>query len=130
MLQVLNNVYCNGLGAGIDESLPAAIHLIVNVIKIGIPIILIIFGMMDLGKAVMSNDEKEMKGAQTKFIKRCLYAVLIFFIVAVVQFVVGILGKAGTDTGENENPTAKSCIDCFINGNCNADSALTTEKRV
>lgn len=128
MLNVLDIVYCDGLGAGIDSSLPALTHLLINIIKIGIPILLIIFGMMDLGKAVMSNDEKEMKGAQTKFIKRCLYAVIVFFIVAIVQFVVSVLGTAKADTGANSaSPNAKSCIECFVNGKCNSDKDLTTE---
>ena len=37
-------------------------------------IILIIFGMLDLAKAVMANDDKEMKEAQKKLIKRIVYA--------------------------------------------------------
>lgn len=72
--------------------------------------------MLDLGKAVMSNDEKEMKGAQTKFIKRCVYAVIVFFIVAVVQLVFSTLDKASSD-GENSEEST-SCINCFINNEC------------
>ena len=40
--------------------LPTITNLVVTLIKIAVPIILIIFGMIDLAKAVMSNDEKEM----------------------------------------------------------------------
>lgn len=139
MFEMLVTVYCDGLTAGIDSSLPALVSTLVTIIKIGIPVVLIIFGMMDLGKAVMSNDEKEMKSAQGKFIKRCLYAVIVFFIVAIVQFVVNILGSTGTDTGNtssttttntntNKNKNAKTCIQCFINGECNGDANLTQVK--
>ena len=119
MLEVLANVSC-GSGTGkivIDSMVPGVVSTVVTLIKIGVPILLVIFGMLDLGKAVMSNDEKEMKGAQTKLIKRCLYAVLIFFIFAIVQFIVGILGRQG----ETENSNIQSCMDCFINGvsHCN-----------
>lgn len=118
MLEVLGNVTC---GSGdskivIDSIVPSTISFVVDLIKIGVPILLIIFGMLDLGKAVMSNDEKEMKAGQSKLIKRCLYAVLVFFIVAIVQFLVGVLNNNGEDVnGKN----IESCISCFINGECN-----------
>lgn len=131
MLQVLDMVYCDGLGAGIDSALPALVSTLINILKIGIPILLIVFGMLDMGKAVISNDEKEMKSAQGTLIKRCTYAVIVFFIVAIVQFVVGLIGGTGTDTGNGStNKNAKTCIDCFINGKCNADANLTTIKNV
>lgn len=101
----------------IDPIVPNTTSFVVSLIKIGIPILLIIFGMLDLGKAVMSNDEKEMKGAQSKLIKRCLYAVLVFFVVAIVQFLVGVLAKSdNNDTNINKN-SITDCIDCFVNGN-------------
>ena len=133
MLQVLATeyVYCDGLGAGIDKALPALISTLITILKIGIPILLIVFGMLDMGKAVISNDEKEMKSAQGTLIKRLIYAVVVFFIVAIVQFVVGLIGGTGTDTGNaSANKNAKTCIDCFINGHCNGDANLTTEKNV
>lgn len=112
MLEVLEMITCKGLGGPIDKVIPDTINLVVTIIKIGVPILLVIFGMLDLGKAVMSNDEKEMKGAQTKLIKRVLYAVLIFFIIAIVQWIFGVLDK------EHGN----SCLNCFVNGSDNCIS--------
>ena len=108
---ILDNVQCGGNAIVIDAIIPAFVSGLVDVLKFGIPIILVILCMLDLGKAVMSNDEKEMKGAQGKLIKRCIYAVLVFFIVAIVQFVFGLLSRSGESdyTG---------CIDCFLNNNC------------
>lgn len=118
MLEVLATAYCNGLGAGIDEALPHLTSTLVNLVKIFIPILLIVFGMIDMGKAVISNDEKEMKSAQGTLIKRLIYAVVIFFIVAIVQFLVGVLSGTGTQTGENAGSEYPSCINCFINDDC------------
>lgn len=115
MLNALDLVYCTGLNNGIDKIIPITVSTVVNIIKIGIPILLVIFGMIDLGKAVMANDEKEMKGSQTKLIKRVLYAILIFFIFAIVQWVVSLVDKNAA--GDN------SCLNCFINGEC-SDTAL------
>ena len=58
---------------------------VIPLIQIGIPIILIVLGMLDLGKAVMASKEDEIKSAQKLLIKRAIYAVAIFFVVFVVQ---------------------------------------------
>ena len=68
---------------------------IIPLIQIGIPIILIILGMLDLGKAVMASKEDEIKSAQKLLIKRCIYAVAIFFVVMIVQVVFGLLSSTG-----------------------------------
>ena len=72
MLNVLEMVSCGGIT--IDAIIPALVHLAVLAIKVFVPIILIVFGMMDLAKAVMANEEKAMREAQSRFIKRLLYA--------------------------------------------------------
>ena len=95
--------------------IPNITALVVTLIKVAVPIILIIMGMLDLSKAVMSNDEKEMKGAQTKLIKRVIYAVLVFLVVSIVQLVFGALGDKGVDSG-NSGATISGCISCFVNG--------------
>ena len=118
MLEVLDLVTCTGLGGNIDKIVPDTVKAVVTLIKIAVPILLVIFGMVDLGKAVMSNDEKEMKSAQTRLIKRILYAVLIFFIIAIVQWIFGVLDNNG-----NSTKTA-SCFNCFINGNCSSPDGV------
>ncbi len=69
------------------------------IVQIGIPILLIVFGTIDLGKAVISSDEKEVKQAQGRLIKRCIYAVAIFFIVTLVNLVMSLVATgAASDT--------------------------------
>ena len=55
-------------------------HGVIPVIQLGIPIILIIIGMIDLGKAVIASKEDEMKKAQSTFVKRVIIGVAFFFI--------------------------------------------------
>lgn len=72
-------------------------------IQIGIPIILIVMGSMDLGKAVLSSDDKAIKESQGRLIKRCISAVLVFFIVTIVQLITGVIADNGpTDSGAND----------------------------
>ena len=73
------------------------------VIQIGIPIILILMGSIDLGKAVMSNDDKEIKGATGKLIKRAIAAVAVFFVFTIVSVVMGWLGKTGSSDVKESN---------------------------
>jgi len=76
---------------------------IIPLIQIGIPIILIVLGMLDLGKAVMASKEDEIKSAQKLLIKRCIYAVAIFFVVLIVQLVFGLLSNAGSEYEDQGN---------------------------
>ena len=76
---------------------------IIPLIQVGIPIILIVLGMLDLGKAVVASKEDEIKSAQKLLIKRAIYAVAIFFVVLIVQLVFGLLGNAGDTYGEQGN---------------------------
>lgn len=127
MFEVLADTTCN---INIDPIVPKTISSVIDILKIAVPILLIIFGMLDLAKAVMSNDEKEMKGAQGKLIKRCIYAVAIFFVVALVQFIFGRLAAADSGDKNIDEANVSACISCFINGkNCygtgNNDGSVT-----
>lgn len=73
-----------------------------------IPIGLIIMGTIDLGKAVLSSDDKEIKQATSKLIKRAIAAVAIFFIVVIVDLVMGLVGSSTEDTD-----TADSWSKCW-----------------
>ena len=65
---------------------------ILLILQIAIPIALLIFGTMDLGKAVMAGDEKEIKGATGILIKRVIAAVAVFLLILIVSVVTGWVG--------------------------------------
>lgn len=100
---------CGGFQFG--GLLPYITSTVVTLIQIGVPIILIIYGMLDLGKAVMAQKEDEIKKGQQTFLKRVIAAVIVFFIVVVVKLVISIIAPEGDDTISNS-------IDCFVNGKC------------
>lgn len=85
-------------------------HGVIPLIQIGIPIILIVLGMLDLGKAVMASKEDEIKNAQKMLLKRCIYAVAIFFVVLIVQLVFGLLSTTDDD---DISSTSTSWSDCW-----------------
>ena len=78
------------------EELGTIITLLKNLVKLLqflIPIGLILFGMLDLGKAVIAGKEDEMKKAQGTLIKRVIYAIAIFLVITIVTFVTGLIGS-------------------------------------
>ena len=68
---------------------------VINIIWIGVPILLIVLGSIDLGKAVISSKEDEVKKAKKSLLNRFLYAVLVFCVVWIVQIVMGAITKIG-----------------------------------
>lgn len=105
MLNILD-VTCSLGGATVivPEQLANVIALIYNLIKIGVPILLIIFGMLDLGKAVMAQKDDEIKKGQQTFIKRLIAAAVVFFVFTIVQLIVSLVAGSG------ESDTIMSCI--------------------
>ncbi len=107
LVQILADA-CQGIGP--------IVHLIrdgvMPIVQIGIPILLIVYGSIDLGKAVMSSDDKEIKGATSKLIKRAIAAVVIFFI----PFLVTLIMNVAANNSDNEAKNANNFANCWTNG--------------
>ena len=73
----------------------------IDLLRFGVPILLIIMGTIDLAKAVISSKEDEMKKAQSTLIKRLIYAVAVFLVVTLVTVVMNQVVKAGVGNGED-----------------------------
>ena len=91
--------YCDDLAPIIN-----LLKAVVGLIQFGIPIMLILFGIMDLGKAVMSSKEDEMKKAQGILIKRFIYAVAVFLIVWIVMLVMNIVADNANKDASADSP--------------------------
>ena len=75
------------------------------IVQLGIPILLIVLGTFDLGKAVISSEEKEVKAAQSRLIKRFIYAALVFFVATLVSVLMSIISQGG----EGDTTSWESC---------------------
>ena len=89
---------------GLPNGLPGLIRAIINIIKIGVPILMILMGSIDFGKAIIV-DEKELSKAVKKFTARCLGGVGVYFVVFLVQFLLKLVGSS--------NDGMIECIACF-----------------
>jgi len=101
------DVPCGGFV--VPGQIAGLISSIVTLIKIAVPIILIILGMLDMGKAVASQKEDEIKKGQKTLISRCIAAAIVFFVVAIVQLVLSIIDP-------NDESQAWACAKALING--------------
>ena len=66
------------------------------------PIVLILLVTIDIAKAVIASDEKEVKAAQSRLIKRVIYAVVVFLVPQLVSLIMGIV-SIGVNDGSTEN---------------------------
>lgn len=97
----------NCAGVDVPQELVSVVNSIVKLIQIGVPLLLIIFGMLDLGKAVMAQKEDEIKKGQQTFIKRLIAAAIVFFVVAIVQLLFNIVSP-------NNKDSIITCINEFV----------------
>jgi len=69
----------------LGSELTEILHTAVNVVKILVPILLIVLGIVDFSQAVFGSKEDDMKKASSKFIKRVIIGVVIFFIPSILN---------------------------------------------
>lgn len=105
-------VSCGGIITKMNSFIPELTSLIITIIKIAVPIILVILGMIDLFKAMMAQKEDEIKKAQGLFVKRLVAGVLVFLVFVIVELIFNLLGDA---VGSDKDNIWK-CAECFISG--------------
>ncbi len=92
------------------------IGYIVLVLKIIVPAILIVIGVVALGKAVIADDDKEIKTAVNSLIKKFITAVFIFFIPTIVSALFSVVN--GFSDVEADYNICVKCITSPNNSTC------------
>ena len=112
LFNILDDVFAGCPGVeGIPIRIINLVSTIITIMKFAIPLLLIIFGMLDLGKAVIASKEDEIKKGQQMFIKRIVTAIIVFFVVVIVQLIVNVAAKDDT-----EAESIWTCVNAFIKG--------------
>lgn len=113
---IINDGDLYSCGNGMINNIPSRFvkitSTIVNVFKILIPVAIIIFGMIDLFKAIVSQKDDEIKKGQKVFFSRLIAGVIVFLVIFIVQMVVRFVSD------KSESANIISCVDCFISGDC------------
>lgn len=91
--------------------------IIVNFLKIIIPIAIIGFGVMDLYKAVTGAKDDEIKKSFKSIMVRVIAGVFIFLLPGIVQFVLNMVNE----WSDYKNDWC-CCTDCLLNPDCDVNS--------
>lgn len=93
---------------------------VLPLLYVGIGIIIIIFVIIDIAKAVIASDEKEVKGYQKAAIRRVIYGIVIFFVVVIVNALFNLLGTSGANASDDVSDV--NWYDCWSCIEKNSDS--------
>lgn len=81
----------------------SAVKLVLIVIQYVVPVILIVFGSIDLIKAVIAGKEEDIKKNQQTLFKRIVAAVIVFLVPLIVKVVMGLIGNESWQACWDEN---------------------------
>ena len=100
------------IACGEDKKFPLAaaqvISIFMIIVKIVVPILLVVSGMIAFLKVTFSgNVEDEMKKAKSKLVNSIIAAVVIFFIMSIVNFAISLVAGNNSDT--------MNCVSCVFN---------------
>lgn len=112
-----------------DEYAPVwnIVGIVINTIMIGVPILLIVLGMIDFAKAVIANKEDEQKKATKLLVKRFLYAIGVFasvwIVTAVLSLVSGVFSEQ--DDFQYDEAAWKRCWSLIRNGSTGTSTSTS-----
>ncbi len=73
---------------------------VITLIKIAMPILIIVFGVLDFGKAVVGADEKVIKKSVTTLGIRVVAGLVIFFIPSIIVWLFGLVNAYNNMVGD------------------------------
>ncbi len=69
-----------------------------TIVKVVVPLLLIVWGMLDFGQAVIAGKEDEIKAKQKLFIRRIIAAIMVFLVLAIVDLVIGVVTPTDSES--------------------------------
>lgn len=116
MLELVNMLEGTTACAGVDipNGIYNLVSTIITMIQIVVPILLIIWGMIDFAKAIIGGDEDKIKAGQKTFIKRLIAAIVVFLVVTIVTLLISLVGSLGAENVQKD--TITNCLDNFVKG--------------
>ncbi|MBQ9011585.1 MAG: hypothetical protein IJ093_02940 [Bacilli bacterium] len=105
-------------GIEIPNELFNVVALIIRIIKIAVPIMLIIWGMLDFAKSVIAKKEDDIKQYRKNFISRLISAILVFLVITIAQLAVSLVSGVEKQSNVEGQTTSDiwACSKKFING--------------
>ena len=99
------------------------IRKIIHLLKVAVPLALIIFASIELGKAVVSDDSDSVSKSLKVLIRKIIMGIVIFFVPVLVDSVMSLV----TNYDKN-NASFTNCMVCFFGDDDHSDD--TCKKRI
>lgn len=100
------------------------VGIVVWIFKVAIPVIILVMGMIDLGKAVTASKDDEIKKAMKQLMIRLISGVLIFFIPTIIMFVFRVITEFNDIEGEVNFNVCEACILRPTSGDCSDEGKI------
>lgn len=97
---------CNTL-----EPIMTLVGYVIYGIKVVVPVILIVMGMIDLTRAIMQKDDSEIKKAQVSLVKKLVVGVCVYLVITIVGLIMQLINADGYE----------NCVNCAFDpfgGDC------------
>ena len=82
------------------------------VVKIIVPLLLIVLGMLDMANAVVNKEDTALKASGIKFGKRIVLGILVFFVPSIIEWTFEFV-----DGFDNVRSEFANCISCLTSPN-------------
>jgi len=116
----LEKQFCTGAVQGVFTTL----GWVFFILKILIPLILIIFGSIDLFKAVIASKDDEIKKSVKTLLIRAVAGIIIFFVPTFINFIVSVIDDDNVYNGDFAD-----CTKCMLDPNDETCSGLRGENK-
>ena len=100
---------CKNTEDGIGK-VSVMVGYLIQVIKWIIPLLIIIFGMIDFGQAVISNDEKAINKAASTLLRRFIAGIAIFFMPTLILTFLNLIHITGDIENSDRFGACTTCI--------------------
>ena len=103
------------------------IGYLVAIARYLVPLLIIVLGLVDFGKAATTNDDKALNKAVNAFSRRIIAGIIVFFVPSIIYAFMNIVGNVIDNTGDllNENnQTFGGCTKCIFKvGECDGSTS-------
>ncbi|MGN1378780.1 MAG: hypothetical protein ACI4XR_00035 [Bacilli bacterium] len=94
------------------------------ILKIAIPIIIIILGIVSLAKVIISDDQSMLSKTISSLVMKIILGIFIFFLPTLISTIIGYIDDADNVTSEY-----RACTECLLNSNCSGSPLKSTAKK-
>lgn len=129
ILDTVNTTICGGFE--VPDTLFNAVATIIRLIKIVVPILLIIWGMIDFAKSVIAKKEEDIKNYRKAFVSRLISALLVFLVIWIVQLALSLVSGVEKQSHVEGQTTGDiwACSKKFINGVDTEDKVVDNSEK-